>query len=400
MSVNRLEVQMKPRNRLIKSLALNLAATIIALYLLVPGGPIYSSGRIDLSFLLLPIIGYFLLRLAAAFGLIYIPSRAGYAVTCILRGAAAAFFFYWVFAKAILLTRVPAFSATSTFLSGLGAIDVFAILFFSGTTLIAVSGLYKMHTRERYFGPLGISLGLFFIGISLWRSVAYFSINWQPFEGIGLILMIGFSCVALSNLGRWGDKSANTWIADVCAWLTLSPISKFVIGAMLAAYLVFLRPFLFKYVSYAFLIEWILICLITDRIYKAIHNMLRERHTAVLIEQDWQKHIQQVDDLIDEDFTKIGLLQREFVESGSRRGLLNYLKQMLRNNNLSDDQINEALISLIEYSDKKIPWYVVWIWRRRKIKQNLVNRQSALNATINKLADWAHPVYPKNRSMI
>ncbi len=397
---NNLAIHRKQRNRLIKSLVINLAAIGLVVYLLIPAGPIFSTGKTDLSFLLLPLVGYFVLRLASAFCLIYIASRAGYAAVCILRGAATAFLLFWLFDKAILLTRISMLAGLQKFLSGLTEIDGFAVLFVFGATLARVCGLYKMQTNEKYLGPLGISLGQFIMGFSLWRAVGYYSLYWKPLEGMGLILMIGMSALALSTLGLLGDKSGYPLMADFCTWLRSSPVGKFILGAALAAYLIFLRPILFKYVPYGFLIEWILLCLITWQIYRDIHNILRTRHTAVAVEQDWQKHVQQIDDLIDEDFDKIGLLQRDFVELGSRRALLNYLKQVLRNNNLTDDQINECLMNLIEYSDKKIPWYIIWIWRKRKIKLNLENRKRALQDTIHNLAEIAHPAYAKYRSNI
>jgi hypothetical protein len=393
MADERRPIRQTQRNRLIKSLILNFLPTGLAVYLLVPSGPINSYGHIDLSFLLLPVAGYFVLRLASASCFIFIPSRAGYALTCIFRGTATAFLLFGLFDRAILLTRIPVFSGMQKFLAGLGQIDIFAILLVFGVTLTRVCGLYKMHTIERFFGPLGISLGQFIGGFSLWQSVAYFGINWKPFEGIGLVLMLGMSAVALSTLGVLGDKSSNEWVNDFCTWLKSSPSGKFFLGAALAVYQIFVRPLLFKYVSYAFLIEWILLCLITWRIYRDIHEILRAQHTATIVEQDWQKHVQQIDDLIDDDFNKIGLLQRDFVELGIRRDLLNYLKQVLLKNNLTETQINEMLTNLIEYSEKKIPWYIVWIWRKRKIKQNLENRRAALENTIGNLAKWEHPVY-------
>jgi hypothetical protein len=400
MANNILTVRWKQRNRLIRSLVINLAAIGLAVYLLMPAGPIFSSTRVDLSFLLLPITGYFVLRLASAFCLIYINSRAGYTAVCILRGTATAFFLFWLFDKAILLTRISILSGLQKFLSGLSEIDVYAVLFVFGATLARVCGLYKMQTREKYLGPLGISLGQLIMGFSLWRAVGYYGLYWKPSEGIGLVLMIGMSALALSTLGLLGDKTRYSLIADLCAWLRASPAGKFLGGAALAAYLIFLRPRLFKYVPYAFLIEWTLLCLIIWQIYRDIHNILRARHTAVPIETDWQKHVQQIDDLIDEDFSKIGLLQRDFVELGNRRDLLNYLKQVLLNNKLTDDQINEDLRDLIEYSDKKIRWYVIWIWRKRRVQNNLQNRKQALQNTIRNLTAIAHPVYTKNRSNI
>jgi hypothetical protein len=55
-------IQRKQRNRLLKSLIINLAAIGLAVYLLIPAGLIYSVGMIDLSFLVLPLVGYFVLR--------------------------------------------------------------------------------------------------------------------------------------------------------------------------------------------------------------------------------------------------------------------------------------------------------------------------------------------------
>ena len=88
---NRFEVQQKQRRRLFKSLVLNGLGICLAVFLLVPPGLIFRWTQADLSFLLLPVIGYFLLRLASACCLIYVTSRAGYSAVFFLKGAAAAF---------------------------------------------------------------------------------------------------------------------------------------------------------------------------------------------------------------------------------------------------------------------------------------------------------------------
>ena len=397
---NRFEVQQKQRRRLFKSLVLNGLGICLAIFLLVPPGLIFRWTQADLSFLLLPLIGYFLLRLGSDCCLIYITSRAGYSAVFLLRGAAAAFLIFWIFKNAILFTRLSAFAGSLKIFSGLSEIAVFAVLFIFGSTLARICGLYKSHTAEKYVGPLGISLGQFIMGYSLWQSGISFSVYWRPFADIGLVLMAGLTAVSLSTLGLLGEKSRNALTADLCAWLRSSPVGKFFLGAALAAYIIFLRPLIFEHLPYAFLFEWVLLCMVAWWVYSKIVDLLGNRYTAVTLDTDWHKHIQQVDDLIDEDFEKIGLLQRDFVELGNRRGLLNYLRQVLRNNKLTDDQNNNVLRNLIEYSDNKIPWYNFWIWRKRKMNQNIENRKTALQCTINNLSELAHPVYKKKRRTI
>jgi hypothetical protein len=370
------------KRHVITSVVFTLVTCGIVLYLFSPSGLINQHFQIDLSFLLLPFLGYFILRLGSRLCGKLIPPRKGLVIATIINGTVFALVSYVFFSRVILLTRIPVLADTSGFLAGLSHISNNSILFFAGYTITSLAGLIKSKQLERQASPLITAIGQLMMGWGLWLSFETFRDNWSQATGIGTSVLSAMVAVAIANLGAYGVNSRYPVIADAADWLKSSPKGKFFIGGMIAVYFIFLRPTIFSHFAYAYLIEWLIICIISWRILAGIKGSLQKRYFQPLKEENWQKHIQKVDERVDEEFNKLVILQEDFIETGSRHDLLRYLQQVLVSNGLENGEIYYKLQSISDYSERKIPWYILGFWRRRIIKKYQQNRRKALNKTI------------------
>jgi hypothetical protein len=220
-------------------------------------------------------------------------------------------------------------------------------------------------------------------------------ISWPPAGKLGIVLLAAISAVAVSNFGFFSGKVDNPVIDDALGWLKAEPVSKFFLGGVIAAYIIFIRPAIGSISPYAYLIEWVIVCFAGWRIVASINNSLQTRYSRPYKESPWRKHIQKVDNLVDEEFDKLAILQQDFVEGGPRRNLLNYMKQIMVSNGFEEDEINRSLQPLIEHSEGKIPWYAIWFWRRHFLELNQNRRRQALDYTVNNLEMLSHPAQRK-----
>jgi hypothetical protein len=223
------------------------------------------------------------------------------------------------------------------------------------------------------------------IGYSLWRAFNLFSNSWSAAAGMGTVLFVAMLSVAFSHLGAYGEKAGNLFLADISRWIKSGPIGKVFLGGTLAAYVIFIRPAIFSFSTSAYLIEWLIFCFVAWLIFEATKGGLEKQYVVPLKESQWLKHVQKVDDLRDEDFNKIVVLQEDFVEGGTRRDLLLYLKQVLVDNGKNEAEIGESLHLIIEHSDRQVPWYVFGWWKRRILRQNRLTRRKSLDNTIKLL---------------
>jgi hypothetical protein len=267
----------------------------------------------------------------------------------------------------------------------MGYIGFYWILFITGYTIGALSNFFKVNHRERQFSPAITALGQIIMGISLWAGLNLFVFDWSPAGGIGIIIFSAMTAAAISNLGYYGENSGSDFIAEISHWIKLSSTVILFIAGLIAAFFVFIRPAMYSHFTYAFIIEWLIICAIAWRIFATVKNHLKKRYVVPAIEDNWRKHIQKVENIADEEFCKLVMLQEEYIETGTRRDLLNYLERLLFYNGFDSDEINLKLRSIIEHNDKKVPWYLIGFWRRRLITKNQQERRKALNDTIENL---------------
>jgi hypothetical protein len=374
------------RRYLVKSLLFCIIACGITIAIFSPVGLVRQYLNIDLTFVLLPFLGYFMLNLISKqIGVTIFPAE-GELFACILNGIAPAFLVYFFFSQAQLLTRIPLLAGSRTFLDSLAHISVFLIVIIAGNTILKLAGVVKYVLRRENISPIFSMTGWVLIGLGLWQSLSVFSKLWPPFNGIGLVIFIGIAVLAISYLGVYGVPSKNLLISDASQWLSSGLGEKFLVAGLIAAYIIFMRKALFTYVSTGYLVEWLLFCILSWRIFESIKKRLEKHHIVPIKENDWHKHKQRIDDLTDEDFSKLVILQEDYVAGGSRREILQYLRQLLIQNGHNEEDISDILHPIIEHSDRKTPWYAFGYLKRRILRRNRLRRRKSLDDTIKQLA--------------
>jgi len=292
-------LQEKPKpgiGQAIRSLLFTVIACVVVIFLLSSSGPVSGGLGLNLGFLIAAFVGYYIFRLFSRLSRIFLPSYYGLAAAYIFNGLAFSFFFYHLLGKAMLFTRIPTLEGLGWLFSTLSSATGYVILFISGCALSKLAGLFSELPWERQVYPLGNALGQFLIGLSMWQFLAAFSGSWAPMNRVGLVLFAGMLAVSLSNIGVYGERLKNPFIADASRWLRQSQEMKFILGALIAAYIIFIRPAIVGVFRYAPLIEWVLVCIAAWRLFKGIKSGLKTHCAVILQEADWRKHVQQIAD--------------------------------------------------------------------------------------------------------
>lgn len=379
----------------IRSLLFAVIACGVVIFLLSSSGPVSSGLGLNLSFLIAAFVGYYIFRLLSRLSSIFLVSYYGPAAAYIFNGLAFSFFFYYLLGKAMLFTRIPALEGLGWLFSTLSNTTGYVLLFISGYVLSKLAGLLSELSWGRQIYPLGNALGQFLVGLSLWQVLAAFSDSWAPMSRIGLILFAGMLAVVISNIGAYGERLKNPFIVDASRWLRQSPHVKFILGALIAAYIIFIRPAIVGIFRYAPFIEWVLVCLAAWRLFKGIKSGLKTHCSVELQEADWRKHVQQIADRQGLDFIHLSDIQQRFVSQGDRDSLLIYLVLLLNDNGLPVAEINQILHPLINHQDVKIPWFAFGWEQRRILRRNEKERRPILEEIMENLKAIASPAYQK-----
>jgi hypothetical protein len=379
----------------IRPLLFAVIASGVVVFLLSPGGPVSSGLRLNLSFLIPAFVGYYAFRLISTLSNIFLPPYYGLAAAYVFNGLASSFFFYHLLGKAMLLTRMPALEGLGWLFSTLSNATGYVILFIAGCVLSKLAGLLSELPWGRQAYPPSNALGQFLVGLSMWQFLAAFSDSWNPMNRIGLILFAGMLAVSLSNIGVYGERLKNPFIVDASRWLRQSLHVKFILGAFIAAYIIFIRPAIVSVFRYAPLIEWGVVCIAAWRLFRGIKSGLKTHCAVVLQEADWRKHVQHITDRQGTDFIHLGDIQHGFVTQGDRDALLVYLVLLLNENRLPVAEISQILHPLINHQDAKTPWFAFGWEQQRVLRRNEKERQRILDEIMENLKDIANPVYQR-----
>ncbi|MFC1942231.1 hypothetical protein ACFLWU_03325 [Chloroflexota bacterium] len=384
----------------IRSLLFAVIACVIVIFLFSSSGPVSGGPGLNLSFLIPAFVGYYIFRLFSRLSGIFLVSYYGTAAANIFNGLAFSFLFYHLLGQAMLFTRIPALEELGWLFSSLSSAKGYVLLFIFGCVLSKLAGLLSELSWGKQIYPPGNALGQFLVGLSLWQVLAAFSDSWAPMNRIGLILFAGMLVVSLSNIGTYGERLKNPFIVDASRWLRQSQEMKFILGALIAAYIFFIRPAIVGVFRYAPLIEWVLVCFAAWRLFTGIKSGLKTHCAVLLQEADWRKHVQQTDDRQGLDFINLGDIQHRFVTQGARDSLLVYLVTLLNDNRLPVAEINRILHSLINHQDAKIPWFAFGWEQQRTMRRNEKERKRILSEIMENLKDIANPAYQKIKERI
>jgi hypothetical protein len=391
MNRNQQELNQLRFRQVIKPLIFALIACGIAYYLFSSFGPITTNFGIDVSFLILPFIGYYLLRFSSKLCRVFISTLSGTVYATILNGLAFSWFCYFLFSQAPLLSDIPALARLDVFCSELQQLSGFALLFIIGCTIVSISEpLKETVTGSQVYIP-DVALGQIIIGFSLWQSISVFSQSWAPFREIGLMIFIGMLAVAVSNIGDYGKRSQYPVLADASKWLKEGPAGKFFLAVLISSYFIFIRPAIMANTPWAHIIEWLIFCIVSWIIFAGVKRSLENEYCLSVRETAWKKHGQKIDELVGDDFNNLVLLQQSFVDLSAKDSLMAKLKQILTNNKFEEKEISQMLVPIKEYGDRKVPWYIFGHWKQRILKQNRKNRQQVLEITIENVRTLVFP---------
>lgn len=381
----------------IRPLIFAVIACAIVTALFAPIGVIYQHA--DLSFLVAPFVLYFTLRLLARLSSIYLPAYTLFyhaeAAAAICSGLAFALFCFLFLNNAELLTNIGGLNRIEGFLTDLSATAGYVVLFILGLTASRLGDIYRGTYWGKPLYPPANALGQILAGISIWQFLAAFSGAWSPLNETGLVIFAGMMAVAIANAGHYGESSKNPFIADAANWLVRSPTLEFFIGAFIAVYILFIRPFIVDIFRYAAFVEWGIVLLIGWRLFSGIKNGIRTRCAVEVQETDWQKHVQLISNLQGADFPQLRELQELFIEDSNRDALLIYLTLLLYTNKVSPEETTRILHPMINYRDAKVPWFAFGWEQRRVVKKNEQNRRLILGEIMANLKYIMNPANQK-----
>jgi hypothetical protein len=369
----------------IKPVALAVLFAAVAFYFFSSFGPIYQDLHADVTFLILPVLGFCFLQLVSRLCPIFFPTRRGFIAALIFSGLAFAFFSFLFFKNALLFANISGWSRARLFFGYSAHLAVPAVLFCVGITIANLAESIKLAAAGSKVFPAVLSGGQVLIGFSLWWAFSAFSPSWTPSRGIGLVLLTGMLTVAASGLGEYGLKSKYPIVADTANWLKTGPVRNFYLGVLFAAYFIFIRAPLMKATPWGPVIEWLIVCGIAWYIFATAKGSLDDKYCLPVKETAWQKHAQEISESVSEDFQQLVRLQEGFIQRSDKDSLVGALQQTLKANRFDDDEIKSVLEAISTHKDRKIPWYAFGVWKRRILLKNHQIRRQVLAQTIQSL---------------
>ncbi len=350
--------------------------------------------KADLSFLLSPILILLISLIVSSALPLFLRDSHSQQYSIILQYSAMAVFTFMVFGWLTLLSRFPALSGQLDILNTLTTSAVFVALFWVGSGCYRISTLLAENKpSSRTFQPLMAMLGFALVSVSFWKTLDDISAFWPILNGTGFMIGMALIVVALSRLFAYISSPMTFMFGEIIKWSVKFPAKLFLMVVLVLAYFVYARPMLYAISDKGYLIEWVIICFAGYQILNTVKKHLNGHCAQSAKETHWEKHQQRVDEIADDDFNKMIILQQEFIESAIRRNLLQFLKQLLVRNGIQEIQIHHLLQPLIEYSDAKRHWYQHWFFKKQLLQANRYHRSQALEDTFGKIRAALYPAH-------
>lgn len=208
----------------------------------------------------------------------------------------------------------------------------------------------------------------------------------EPINNIIIISTALTSVMALSGLGAEHPNSYLRFLGKTVGE-NLSKVT--LINFAILYYLFFVRNFLFLYsgVNPQFLTvgEWLLVCVV---FYIGYQNLRGYAETALIIEDvtgAWRKHLQQVETVSDPQLELLSRLVENFVDHGLKDDLVTHLAILLKESDMSMNQISQINGLIIGYHDTEPP-RVGFPWQIENHKKfNLQRRKQVINTVLSSL---------------
>lgn len=383
-----------PRNKLIQRFLVAVLGSGLLLFLFSAAGPFVRWWNTDLGFLLIPLITLLLLLVASSVIPLVFDSLHAYLYSILLKYAALACFTYLIFLRAILFSRLPFLAQQLDTLNTLQGSALYLALFWMGAGIYQVSSLLPPRKlSDPGYPPLLNMLSFSIIGFSFWKTLDLWSLQWASLKGLGFVIGLSLIIVGLTRLTAYITTPLTFWIGDALKWCLKYPVKLFWLSILILLYFVIARPRIFAISAYAYLIEWILICFLGYHILSLVKNSLKISYARSPLETIWRKHQQIVNNIPDDDFNRMVVLQEEFIQTGLRRQLLLFLKQLLVNNGIPESGASRLLQPIIEYNDVKARWYYRWFFKKRLIQGNRYRRIQVLEDSMDNIRGAIYPAH-------
>jgi hypothetical protein len=353
----------------------------------------------ELRYMTLPLVASLQVVIVARLSHIFVPKPLDAYCYRLFTGTAVGVFVYIMLGRSAQMEVMVSYYLGSggaasiadmlEFLRSIVANRVYIVLGIAAVTIYkSVPLIHEVGAGIYRWRALTLAVVTALVGFGIFVVLYSFSNIWIEITGVAWVILAGMLTSVLGILAHYGRNFEDAFISEICRWLSNSKVRLFVIGAVIGAYIVFLRPFLFNMASWSTaLIEWATFCFVVWRMYDGIRGRISDTYSIHLKYTSWKKHLQQVEKQTDSDFNYALNVQADFIERSHKDQLLVYLVTLMHDNGLSVEEISELLHPMSEYRDDNIPMFSFTRARNLIRDRNRQNRDQILKNIMNALSE-------------
>lgn len=362
----------------IKPLAYGLALSIAAYLILTQlAAYLHKNLGIEPHTLIVPLLGYFAMRAAAKTANAVWQDKKGQGLNYLLSGIAASFLVY-----TLIVNDPLALEQQETALHAiLQDLIVYLITIIGAVVLYKISRLIE---EKQWLTNIASLVGLILAAYASWHIFHILGREIESLEIFAYVAVAGFVAVALSLLAVYGRRSDKSAVAALSQWATKSQLRNYAMGALIAVYIVMIRPLLTDSFEYTPLIEWLIILGIGARVARGVQHRIDKEYagedTKLRDLLSWERrHHQQIEEKNYRQLDNVAFMQELFVEKGKRGPLMVYLMSLLRENDVAERNIARLLDPLIAYRDEDVPLFAFGWEKKRVMDRNKQARREILD---------------------
>jgi len=205
-----------------------------------------------------------------------------------------------------------------------------------------------------------------------------------------VLAVAGYTINRAFNLAEKTPLGSRLYNLGTAAGMLISgledkPTLKFLIGATVAFYLVYIRPFLTIDNNILMITEWFMVGILGFVILVRILLGISRSYASQEPEAKLSKHQPKVERLTGTTHDHMIRVERQFVNTGEETGLYVLLIILLYNNGINERDIVEAVRPLINFLDARDKWYEVGLLERRAVRRQVRWRKKVLKNSIESI---------------
>ena len=366
----------------LKDVVLSAVVVILVVYLFGSNGPMSQFFPQNLSFVILPVAGFCILRLASRTITILIPGYGGLILSVVLGGVAFIFLF-------VTFLGANIFQSSGLWADRLRFSLAIAV---TGFTFLRLVKAFQLKDELKNIAPLASAIGYILVSCAAWYGLNQYAQSSTVGNSIMLILVAGFAIGGLTSLATYAKDSNIPVLSDILYWLSESQARNFIIAVLIAVYIIFVHPTVNRATPYSLLVEWGLAVAVIWFIYRRIRFKIRESYSEDIKLLTWEKHQQIFQEMGEEWFDYLTGIQKKFAETSDSAELIIALVPLLEYIGMYPEEIKITLQPIMNHRDEKIPWFAS-VWTVKKVAdRNIVLRKRVLNEVIDNIAAYSeHP---------